>query len=344
MKNLFTLIFFLLCYQLLTAQYRFNAAGNLIVATAPNPFHDLPLKPHLNKVDVYLNGEKPNVPYYKIRLLQLSGAANYNDLLANMQLYAQNEGFDGLILMEKSNYVYQDNRVGTAIAYGTVAGLTGNKNYEYHAPLLNGQTLSCLGLKYRSRIGYIDTIVKTVHISINDAEKTEYDIAFTMNGDWVNRNDMDACKFYENEIGLFKPADYFLMHPITSFAEGIDANDPRFANAYAKMETDTGMVKITAAYNNSYDLQKVDFKMPRSEYKESPHYLQVRYDTNDWGGITKRVIMQGLKLYPYVMDIYSYDEKNRNTGFIRYDTRNKKELFRVEYTFYSMNDLPECDK
>ena len=344
MKILFTLIVFLLCYQLVTAQYWFNSAGNLIVASEPNPFHDLPLKPHQNKVDVYLNGEKPTVPYYKIRLLQLSGAANYNNLLASMQQFAQNEGFDGLMLMEKSNYVYQDNRVGTIITSGVIAGLTGNKNAEYEPPLLNGQTLSCLGLKYRSRIGYVDTIVKTVHITINDAEKTEYDLAFTMNGDWVNQNDMDACKFYEKEIGLFKTSDYFLMHPITSFAEGIDVNDTRYANTNAKMETDTGIVKITAAYNSSYELQKVDIKMPGSGYKDSPHFLQVRYDTNDWGGITKRVIMQGIKLNPYLMDLFSYDEKNRNTGFIRYDSRNQKELFRVAYSFYSLNDLPECDK
>jgi hypothetical protein len=307
-----------------------------------NTLTDLPLIPHNHKVDIFFNGEKPKEEYYRVRITEVSGSATYNELLNAIQQNAKQIGFDALMILGKDEYVRSDNSVGSAIIAGTIAGIAGDKDYRYHPSLITGQTLTAVGLKYKMNMQYVDTIVKTAYILLKDSINTKYELSFLMNGTFREKIFSSASDFYLRNISLFKKADVYATN--NNFNTNQYPGSNNYSNIVsAKTETDSGVIKYAATFINESMLQKVDIRMPASVFFKSIKKYGILY-AFDNGVISKRDIRQGRKDDPLYADIYTYDDKKRCTGFVRYLAKTNDEVFRVIYDFYSMNDLPAAEK
>lgn len=338
MKLIYTsfCLFFFLNTQ---AQLQFHSEADMPETNADNTFTDIPLRPQSKSVDVFLTGEKPKQEYYKVRILEVSGASNSNSLLASLKQQAQQLGFDGVIILGKNDYTYQDNGVGSAITYGLVSGMFGNKNPHYHAPVLNGETLTAVAIKYKANLGYVQKIIKHVSVRLNDTLHTVYDLSFFMNSSFAKGNRSDATDFYLRNISLFQFADFFTNY----HASGMNDGNPNYNLLTAKLETDTGNVKYEASYLNDSLVYSVTIKMPKNGEIRSLKQYDVVFDL-DAGQIQKRYIRQGRKKDWIFTDVYSYDAAKRCTGFVRTNTKTNKEIFSVKYDFFTEDDLPEASK
>lgn len=342
MKYFYTVICYFVFFVNGKAQFQFQSESKVAAKNSGNTFFDIPLSSPSKNVDVFLNGEKPKQEYYKVRILEVSGTSNSNDLLTNLKSQAQQSGFDGIILLNKNNYVYQDNSVGSAVTYGAVSGLLGNKDSHYEPPIINGQTLTAVAVKYKSNMGYVKNIVKHVTIQLNDSSGTIYHLAFLLNNFLASNNETKAVDYYLRNISLFRFADFFTNHRATKTNE---ANGYDFSTG--KMETDSGNIKYEAFYFNEPEslVKNVIIKMPTTSGPKSIKRYDVAYDYDiDNAIINKRNIRQGRKKDRLFTDVYNYDKTNRCVGFVRRNSTNDEEIFKVKYDFFDENDLPEAEK
>jgi hypothetical protein len=317
MKKIMTLIFFPLLPFLSNAQLHFvseyDATGQ---KTGENTLTDLPLVSHNRKVDVYFNQERPKVPFYKIRVISLAGSvtSSYNHLLSQLQDKAMKEGFDGLLMLDIKQVT--------------------DPYYNYflhHDDFVNFQNLHAIGIKYKTNMDYVDTIIKSATIELSHPLKT-YQVNFNMNGLFSDTLYTEGHSYYLQNISLFNKADLFLRHQrISSPEEGFSATDE------AKMNTDSGIIRYTASYQGS-ELGPVNIKLPGSNPRSERIYA-VSYGRQQGKPVT-RWVFKGRKKQPYFKDVYSYDEKNRCSGFIRYDLKTNAELLKVKYDFFTRDDLP----
>lgn len=341
MRKAFIILTFSLSVSAVNAQsslpVEISSADN-----SANTLTDLPLLPHNHKVDIFFNGEKPKEEYYRVRITEVSGSATYNELLNAIQQNARQIGFDALMILGKDEYARSDNSVGSAIIAGTIAGITGDKDYRYHPSLITGQTLSAVGLRYKMNMQYVDTIVKTAHILVKDSINTKYELSFLMNGTFRDKIFSSASDFYLRNISLFKRADVFAT--MNNFITDQHPSSINYSNVVsAKTESDSGVIKYAATFINESLLKKVDIRMPTSVFFKSIKKYSISY-AFDNGVISKRDIRQERKDDPLYSDIYTYDEKKRCTGFVRYLAKTNAEVFRVIYDFYGMDDLPLAEK
>jgi len=219
---------------------------------------------------------------------------------------------------------------------GIVAGITKTDIDSYNTPLTTIQTLAAVGLKYKSQMQYIDTIFKSADIAFVQPEQ-HYQVHFSMNGLFSDSVYTIANDYYLRNISVFNKADFFLRD-----VNVIDPQRSVVVTPYAKMETDSGNIKYMASFTSYRILQQVDIKMPLSSYRSERRYT-VTYQLRLDGKPAERLIFHGRKKQALYKDAYSYDEKKRCTGFIRYDANTNAEVFRLSYHFYSMDDLPKAE-
>ena len=320
------------------AQYQFSTGFGILASDNGNTFTDIPIMPQSTKVDVFLSGETPKQDFYKVRVLEVSGSDSYNELLSNLKIQAQQLGFDGIKIIGTTQYTTEDNSTKSVVTQGLINGLLGNKNAEYVVPTINGQRLSAIALKYKSNIDYIDKIVKHANIKLNDLDKTEYNLLFSLNGASLAVNKYADSHFYLTNISLFQFADFFTKHHATS-----SSDDLGYKMSTGKLETDSGNIKYKAYYSDDSLVEKVQIKMPTTPEYESIKLYEVSYNYKV-NMIARRNISVGRRASLFFTDVYNYDNQNRRTGFTRYDAKTNKEVFTVSYEFFNTNDLPLAEK
>ena len=207
---------YLLLVVVLSTIASINAQNNnqLDSVVSANAFITLPLQPHKKSVDVFFNCDKPKQPFYNIRVIDVRGGNSYQDLLSALQEKAKEEGFDGVIILDKSTSLTQDNSATTALVTGlaqaTAAAIAGKNSNDYHRyePFFTTvNILSAIGLKYKTNMQYVSTIVKKAVVKAATTDT----IYFTINGELIKDNP-SASNFYENNIHLFERCDYFASH------------------------------------------------------------------------------------------------------------------------------------
>ena len=338
MRNLITTLLLASVAISSQAQYHFHSEIEVNENSAINTLTNIPLVENTGKVDVFFNDEKPKQEYYKVRILEVSGGATYNDLLLAIQQKAKQEGFDGLLILGKSSYTYQDNSVRTAVITGTVSGALGNKNH-YEPTFVSGQTLSAIGIKYKANMQFVDSIVKTAHIALKGLLPLDYTVSFLLDGTFETKHITNNTDFYLRNISLFKAADFF-----ATVSKEIFYSAEFYYKLTGKNETDSGVIKYTATYSGANAIEEVKIKMPNVFNSPSFGILYtITYDFND-GLIAKRYIKQGRHSELVYTDVYNYDQRKRCIGFTRYNAKTKEETFTVSFDYYKIADLPEAEK
>jgi len=267
-----------------------------------------------------------------------------------MQETARNEGFDGLIILGKSNYLTHDNSVGSAIisglAYGTAAAIAGksssnnynNYNSTYTTSINSVNVLSAVGIKYKNNMKYVDTIVKRAIVQHKNSQNFDT-INFTINGVLSANNNLAANNFYEDNVGIFNLCDYYSTHKMHDNASK-NYNEAEFSTT-VKIENQYGNVKYKLLYTSDSVLYKVQIKIPSSDAQTDAKIYDVLYDLNKDKTINKRFVHLGRKAELVFTDSYQYDADKRCTGFLRYDEKAKAAVLQVNFEYFTVNDLPK---
>lgn len=324
-------------------------ANNIDSVVSANTFINLPLQTHKKSVDIFFNCDRPKQPFYNIKVIDVQGGNSYQDLLYKMQETARNEGFDGMIILGKSNYLTQDNSATTALvtglAQGTAAAIAGKNSNDYnrYEPFFTSvNVLSAIGIKYKSNMEYVNRIVKRAFVQLKDASTKVDTVNFTLNSELIKDNP-SSTYFYENNIHLFERCDYFAshaMHESTSkysfdvdFSTTIKVDNP-FGD---------GSIRYKVLYANDSLLNKVQIRIPSNDAQTDAKIYDVVYDFNQDKTINKRYVRLGRKTELIFTDNYQYDTDKRCIGFTRYDEKTKATLLQVNFEYFTVNDLPRIN-
>ena len=284
---------------------------------------DIPLRPYTDKVDVYTNNDLPPVPFYKVQMIDVKSriSLSYDELLKKLIQHARELGMDGIILVDKTNWTEQP----------------GGYNYSrhYQNPTVSFQELSAVGLKYQTKMNYVDSIVKTSSIDfVSKGVKQNY--SFDFYGNRLNNTDDAAIKIYEEDI---------LPFDITTHTHGGAINweyDNSFGwiISFRLKQNDTTWMSAVMAPESTPTFYKIDYTIrDRKTFKKSKYTLNCLFDKS--GKLKEKKLWQNEKLIWREELLYN---DNKLIGFNRYKTTNDGEILEVKTTnsFFSMADLPEA--
>ncbi len=322
MRQIFTLLIPLLFFSSCTLYY-----SGQYFTTAKNSFSAIPVRPHSNEVDVFLDNEKPTRPYYKVKLIETQAGpeVSSDEMLMRLKQQARAEGVDAIII----NDIGRQANTTTTIPSGD--------------GVIAYQKLVGLGLKYRERINYMETILKEQVVSFwpddNPAPKI-----FSMNYDFnmknLSLNDPFIRNFFFNEIYLFE--DETSMY---SLLDQWEYKLDTFNNLFSKRRNINGET-----------FQQGDFKLKGPERSKAIIKLRdagkislVKYELerNYSAGnlLLKRMLRKANKPgYLWVEEI-SYNSGGMPDKYMRYKIVNGKQVlyFEIQNKYYSDNDLPPTD-
>jgi hypothetical protein len=314
LMKIYLLVIISYVVALSTKAQNFNISDSVV---SSNTVINLPLQPHQRNVDIFFNGDKPKQPYYNIRVIDVSGSNVYQDLLNAIQEKAKNEGLDGLIILGKENY---------------------NTYYGHISYSVN--KLSAIGIKYKNNMQYVNHIVKRAIILHNDSLEVDT-INFNLNSKIIANNNPSSVSLYENSIKLFYLCDYYATHKMLSNA--VKNNDETAFSTTIKTDSQFGNAKYKILYTSDSVLFKVQIKTHPSDEQTDGKIYDVVYDLNKDNSINKRYVRQGRKAEPVFIDSYQYDADKHFIGFFRYDEKAKRISLQVNYTYFTMNDLPQIN-
>lgn len=184
---------------------------------------DLPTPPHSNKVDMFFASEVPKDEYVKVMILEVESGINesYTNLVKSMELKAQDEGIDAVLILDK---IEGNQVVGARASYIAdklaLESATNDKDKKQrnelmqqrlasgdYQPSLQGYSkLHGLGIKYKKNINYLQNYLKAQHVyKGNDTIRPILSVYFDLNG--VERNYIEyvnnSKQIYLNKIRKF---------------------------------------------------------------------------------------------------------------------------------------------
>ncbi len=322
MRQIFTLLLPVLFFSSCTPYY----SGQYLTASK-NSLSTIPLRPHSNEVDIFMNNEKPTKPYYKVKLIEVQAGPEVSSdvMLMRLKQQARAEGVDAIII----NDIGRQANTTTTIPSGD--------------GVIAYQKLVGLGLKYKERIDYMETILKEQVVSLwpddNPAPKIfsmsyDFNIMNTSLGDPFIRN------FFFNEIYLFEDET-----SIYSLLDQWEYKLDTFNNVFSKRRVINGET-----------FQQGDFKLKGPErlkaiikLRDAGKIYLVKYELerNYSAGnlLLKKMLRKPNKPGHLWVEEISYNSGGMPNKYIRYKIVNGKEVlyFEIQNKYYSINDLPPTD-
>jgi len=317
-----TLFIFLFFFSSCVTYYK----GSLF-SYSKNTFSSIPLRSHTNEVDVFLDDEKPSKPYYKIKMIEVQAGPELSAdaMLKLLKQKAMRAGLDAIII----------NDIGKQA--NTTTTLPASDGIIVY------QKLVALGLKYKDRIDYMESILKEQIVNFwpddNPAPKI-----FTMKYDFNTVNtslgDPFIRNFFFNEIYLFEDEEssYSILD---SWEYKVDT----FNNIFSKRRV-----------VNSETIQQADFKLKGPEcikavikLKDTNKAFPVKYELERSYSVGNLLIKKTFRKqnnpdYLWTEEI-TYNSNGQQYKQTRYKTENGKKIlyFEIENIYYSIDDLPPTD-
>ena len=322
MRQIFTLLILLQLFSSCTPYY----SGQYLTA-AKNSLSTIPLRPHSNEVDVFLDNGKPSKPYYKVKLVEVQGApfVSSDEMLRMLKQKAKEEGLDAIIV----NDIGRQANTTTTIPSGD--------------GVIAYQKLVGLGVKYKERIDYMETILQEQVVRLwpddNPAPKI-----FSMNYDFNVQNTSLKDPFirnffynevyvYENEKSLYPPAEDWEFRMDTF---KLQFSKRRFLNGGNYQKADYGL--------NYADVQKATITaMEPGNIAMGKYELSLMYNAN--GLLIEKRLKKKKGAADLWVDKIEYRFNGLPDKISRYKFVNGKEVlyFEIQNKYYSVNDLPATD-
>lgn len=289
---------------------------------APNPLSNVPVKPHHHDVQVFFHNELPHEPYYKIRLIEVREPLNEdaNELLNALKTKAREEGMDAV----------QIDDIGKQT--GTV----------FHDGIYAYQRLVGIGIRYRSTIDYMDSLIKFQTVKVwlpgNDDPK-QFDLSFNFNGQCTSLKDALADSIFTREI-----------YPYTAF-EAAYGNQPgwaykvtdttNFLLASKRKEYAYTAIVCNYTYNENGTPLTINISKPASNSitaDKIKQRLELKY--SEHGLLTKKILYR--KNEVEWIELLSYTRSGRLAKTERFKLAGgkKQPLLESSFGYYSIDDLP----
>jgi len=284
---------------------------------------DIPLRPYSDKVDVYTNNDQPSVPFYKVQMVDVKSpiSLSYDELLKRLTKHAQELGMDGIMLVDKTNWTEQP------------GGYIYNRHYQN--PTYSYQELAAVGIKYQSKMNYVDTIVKQSSIEFVSSGKT-FNYNFDFYGNVVNTDNEAAKLLYEADIVPFD----IIKHSHGGAANWEYDNTTGWVISYRLTQNDTTWVSASMAPESTPNYYIIDYSFrDRKTYKKTKFTLTCSFDK--LGKLKEKRLSQNQKLVWREELVY---DGNKLIGFNRYKTTAAGEVLDIKATnlFFSTADLPKA--
>ncbi|MBI2729395.1 MAG: hypothetical protein HYX40_01350 [Sphingobacteriales bacterium] len=295
---------------------------------------DIPVKPVTTKPDLYFNSERPTVPFFKIRFVEVFGNAgsSYNQMLGLLKQKASGEGMDGIILMDVKQEISYRDVSETVYLKDTSTSIT----RQVASPYVR---MAGIGLKYAANINYLDTIIKKQTIKIYKEEKTK---VVTINLDWygniLNKIQSPEFKDYYDEILPFD-----IVHAFRAKGNGWSVHSEPFTQ------------KILAKKFSISDFDFIEYKFDYDLYarpaqakiwlnsnfpRYSPGTVYLFFDNKGYL-IEKKLVKKKTVVW---RERFVYDEKDRCIKIIRTTGNAERVLMTIENEFFSKKDLPAPER
>lgn len=283
---------------------------------------DIPLRPYSDKVDVYTNNDVPSVPYYKVQMVDVKSqvSLSYDELLKKLTKRAQEIGMDGIILSSKVNWTEQP------------GGLVLSSYYQNSS--VSYQELSAIGLKYRDKMNYVDSIIKQSAIDFVSIGET-HNYSFDFYGNVTGENEDSAKMPYEKYIAPFD----IIQHMQRGIANWKYEKSYDLLTSFKYEELDTVWVSAMVDVESSPSFLKIHYTIrDKSTHKKSKYLLECLFDTK--GNLRQKNLWE--KNHLVWKEKIEYNG-NKLTGFKRYELNGNEEklILQSSNSFYSTADLPE---
>ncbi len=313
------LLFFISCMVYTPGKYFIGPSASL---------SPIPLKPHTNDVEVFLNGEKPVRSFYRIKMVEVQGDpfTTADQMLIRLKSQAQKEGIDALLV----------NDIGKQ-ANTTTTLPSGDGVIAY-------QKLVGLGIKYKDRIDYIEQILKEQVVQLwpdENPEPKQFSISFNLKGELLPLKDEFTSNFFQYELFAFEDEnsiylplpnwDYKPDNDNLLFSKRLKVNDAVVIRSQFQM-AGSGMLKST-----------VKRKMPGSDRFEV--YELERYYKGNPGLLSERKLKKrkGGSLIWEDEILYRYNGLPSKIKRYHYKNGQKQLYFEIENRYHSIDDLPATD-
>ena len=280
---------------------------------------DIPLVPRQNNVDVYFNNDQPAQPYYKVKVIEVSGPSNasYEALLQSLKQEAAAAGLDGVLILEKQQ----------AVEYTNVVQRQEANTY---------QTVSAVGLKYAGNINYMDTIVKSTIVDVyDDGKARKLSVLFDFYGNMINATDKYAAQFYADNIALFDIQKHNAAS-VTGWEYSYDEFNRVLSFRISEMQEVVAAAVVERS--SSGRINSVQYKIKDPVLKKNIRYtLKCIYNSAD--KLTGKQLFSKDKLL--WTEKINYNE-NTIAGYSRYSSVGEIERleFKADNYFFSEKDLP----
>jgi hypothetical protein len=320
-------------YPLFIATLFFSCSNYLPYSSASQPksITDIPLKPSGATIDCFFNNQTPAKPFYKVNVVEVTGAANvsYDDLLISLKNKAKQQGLDGVMILDKQQEIGYENLNEKITVKDT--------SVSYYRQLaVPYQKLSAVGIKYAENINYLDTIIKTTTFQFADSSSNLGGVVnFDFYGNPVTIENRKLGNFYWDSIEPFD-INKHLHNAVKGWQYKMD--DVLTDEVIAFKKEANGMELISVKID-SRDVNKFRYTLPAPTLDKAKKYtLQIERDLT--GKLVKKTLYQKNKI-AWVEEIYY--SNNTITGFKRYRFNNNKLelIFSATNLFYSANDLPK---
>lgn len=320
------------CYPVLLSCFIFSCSAYLPYSGVQQAksITDIPLKATAEKIDCFFNNQLPTKPFYKVKITEVTGAADasYDDLLFSLKARAKEEGLDGVMIIDKQQETRYENLNEKISVIDT--------SVRYYSQLAKPyQKLTAIGIKYVASINYMDTIVKsTVFDMAKGRDTAKRKVNFDFYGNITGANNADFAKYYADSIEPFCIEKHLL-----AAIEGWQYRtiDPASTEVIAFQKL-VGQAVEANVKRDYADVNKFyyNFFNPLTG-KQVTYVLTIKKNAD--GRITKKTLAQKKVIIWEEEIVYT---GNTVTGCKRFRINNGKEdiVFIAANEYFSVNDLP----
>ncbi len=319
-------------FYLLFITMMFFSCSNYLPYLAGNQtksITDIPLKQSVNNIDCFFNNQTPAKPFYKVNIVEVTGAANasYDELIICLKNKALQQGLDAVMILDKQQEIAYENLNENIIVKDT------SVNY-YRQLATPYQKLSGVGIKYAENVNYLDSIVKSTTFECSDS-RINGTINFDFYGNPLIAANRALGNFYADSIETFDISRH--QHSCVKGWQ-YKMNEILTEEVVAFKKESDGMDFITAKIDDN-DANKFNYKVIVA-VMAAPKKFTLKIERDLAGRITKKTLYQKKNI---VWVEETYYNKNITTGFKRYRISNNKQeiIFTATNQFYRVNDLPK---
>lgn len=289
---------------------------------------NIPLRPHTNDVDLFFNNEKPGKPYYRIKMVEVTGDPflSSDQMLLRLKEQAKREGLDGLLIQD----------IGKQ-ANTTTTLPSGDGVIAY-------QKLVALGVKYKDQITYMDEILKEQMVKLwpdENPEPKQFSIDFNLKGELLPTKDEFTDRFFQYELYPFEDENT-VYAPLPEWGYRLDTLNFFFSKRLVKNEVPVVRSTFKLIGTNMLTAT-IKLKLPGTE-SFTKYELERYYNKQSGRPIERKLKKPKAKTYVWEEEVsYRYNGLPDKIKRYRYVNGEKRLYFEIQNVYHKADDLPATD-